>query len=305
MEYIPYTYLIGWSSLNLWYYGSKYAENANPKTLWKSYFTSSNKVKYMREKYGEPDVIQIRKTFTDAKSCTSWEYGVLKKLLSKENTNRHIWINQNVGFGEFYKENNVPEYLSYKRNEYIANRTDEQKQRDYESRLRAAANEEGRRKQSDFAKSRQNDPIYKQKMHALYSTPEYKNTRIKNSLKQFERGSDTYNTFLKAVTSDEYKEKHQIKTTKMWDDESYRSKVSAGHAKYYSDPENLKKKSEVAKASSANRIATRFLNEQPYEKLQLITFGELLDMFNEKFKYRHNIDIERLKKKFDDMIKGS
>lgn len=61
----------------------------------------------------------------------------------------------------------------------------------------------------------------------------------------------------------------------------------------------------IAKASSANRIVTRFLNEQPYEKLQLITFGELLDMFNEKFKYRHNIDIERLKKKFDDKIKGS
>jgi hypothetical protein len=32
---------------------------------------------------------------------------VLKKILSPSNPNINIWINQNVGFGEFYKENNI------------------------------------------------------------------------------------------------------------------------------------------------------------------------------------------------------
>lgn len=42
--YIPYTYLIGWSKLNWWYYGAEFAKIkkiANPSNLWTTYFTSS------------------------------------------------------------------------------------------------------------------------------------------------------------------------------------------------------------------------------------------------------------------------
>ena len=42
---IPYTYIIGWSSLNKWYYGVRYAKNCKPEDLWKTYFTSSKHVK--------------------------------------------------------------------------------------------------------------------------------------------------------------------------------------------------------------------------------------------------------------------
>jgi hypothetical protein len=42
--YLPYTYLIGWSKLNLWYYGSQYGKKAHPSNLWRTYFTSLEEV---------------------------------------------------------------------------------------------------------------------------------------------------------------------------------------------------------------------------------------------------------------------
>lgn len=82
-EYKPYTYLIGWSKLNKWYYGCQYANNkrniANPKNLWKTYFTSSVCVKQFREEHGEPDVIEVRKIFYNSKKCLLWEHKILQK----------------------------------------------------------------------------------------------------------------------------------------------------------------------------------------------------------------------------------
>ena len=60
-----YTYRIKWSKNNISYYGVRYAKNCHPNDLWVTYFTSSKFVKIQREKCGEPDTIQIRKTFGD------------------------------------------------------------------------------------------------------------------------------------------------------------------------------------------------------------------------------------------------
>lgn len=83
----PYTYLIGRSKYNLFYYGVRYATHrgskggiANPSTLWKTYFTSSKSVAVCRTIYGEPDIIQIRKTFTTVEAAIAWEAKVLSKL---------------------------------------------------------------------------------------------------------------------------------------------------------------------------------------------------------------------------------
>jgi hypothetical protein len=95
--YKPYCYLIGWSSLNTWYYGSEYGsrcKTANPKNLWTTYFTSSIHVKDFRSKHGEPDVIVVRKEFTSAKDAITWEYKVLKRLKVKPNPK---WLNKNDG----------------------------------------------------------------------------------------------------------------------------------------------------------------------------------------------------------------
>lgn len=76
----PYTYLIGWTHLNKWYYGVRYAKGCNPTELWKTYFTSSKHVKEFRAINGEPDVVEIRKTFDCAKSSQRWENKVLKSM---------------------------------------------------------------------------------------------------------------------------------------------------------------------------------------------------------------------------------
>jgi hypothetical protein len=77
---LPYTYLIGWSNLNIWYYGRRTAKNCHPSELWKKYFTSSKEVAKFRKDHGEPDIIQVRKTFTDPKKCSLWECRLLKKI---------------------------------------------------------------------------------------------------------------------------------------------------------------------------------------------------------------------------------
>lgn len=77
---IPYTYLIGWSKHNKWYYGRRTALYCNPSELWKTYFTSSNSVKKFREQYGEPDIIEIRKIFSDINRARIWEDTVLRRL---------------------------------------------------------------------------------------------------------------------------------------------------------------------------------------------------------------------------------
>ena len=100
--YIPYTYLIGWSHINKWYYGVEYSNNkkiANPKNLWTTYFTSSKVVKKFREEYGEPDVIQIRKIFTIGSykerqiKASAWEH----KVLSKIGITGNKWLNGRIG----------------------------------------------------------------------------------------------------------------------------------------------------------------------------------------------------------------
>jgi hypothetical protein len=79
--YIPFTYLIGWSHLNTWYYGRKTEQGCCPNDLWTTYFTSSDEVNEFRIKNGEPDIIQIRKIFpNNPKACCDWEDKVLDRM---------------------------------------------------------------------------------------------------------------------------------------------------------------------------------------------------------------------------------
>lgn len=77
---MAYTYLIGWTTQNKYYYGVRYANASNPADLWVKYFTSSNYVRKFREKFGEPDIIEIRKVFYDINKARLWEEKVLKKM---------------------------------------------------------------------------------------------------------------------------------------------------------------------------------------------------------------------------------
>jgi rubrerythrin len=96
--YTPYTYLIGWSKLNKWYYGVRFAKKSkclyetgcHPDDLWKTYYTSSDSVASFIEKNGEPDVVSVRRKFETADEARHWEMRVLLKLDVK---NKDMWLN--------------------------------------------------------------------------------------------------------------------------------------------------------------------------------------------------------------------
>jgi hypothetical protein len=94
----PYTYLIGWSKLGYWYYGSQYGKKATPKNLWKCYFTSSKLVKLMRFWHGEPDVVQIRRIFKTPAETLIWEAKVLRRMKVLQSD---FWLNRNIGGEDF------------------------------------------------------------------------------------------------------------------------------------------------------------------------------------------------------------
>ena len=86
----PYTYLIGWSLHNIYYYGVRFAQNCHPDDLWKTYFTSSKYVQEFRLKHGEPDIIKIRKEFLTSNLARLWENNVLRRLNVIKNSK---WLN--------------------------------------------------------------------------------------------------------------------------------------------------------------------------------------------------------------------
>ena len=113
-EWIPFTYLIGWSKLDIWYYGSKYSKDAHPDLLWNPYKTSSKIVEKFIEENGEPDIIQVRKLFKTVKETRHFESNVIRRMNAVKSKN---WLNKSEGNGDFYntgeKWNNDPEYQKY------------------------------------------------------------------------------------------------------------------------------------------------------------------------------------------------
>lgn len=90
----PYCYLIGWTEHNIWYYGRRTGKNCHPSDFWEKYFTSSKLVKEFRATHGEPDVIEIRRVFTNIRTCCKWETRVLTKLNAARNLR---FLNQTNG----------------------------------------------------------------------------------------------------------------------------------------------------------------------------------------------------------------
>ena len=110
-----YTYLIGWSNFDRWYYGVRTANFLPPQEdLWHVYKTSSKLVHAMYEIHGEPDVIQVRKQFTNKKMAYKWETKVLKKLQVRQ---KRCWLNKAYGGGyiEIINVTPLPELTGTKR----------------------------------------------------------------------------------------------------------------------------------------------------------------------------------------------
>lgn len=102
---IPYTYLIGWSHHNTWYYGVRYAKGCTPGDLWTTYFTSSKEVAKRRLEWGEPDVVEVRRAFSDGKRARQWEERVLHRMKAVKSSH---WLNLSNNGSEFaYKTHSV------------------------------------------------------------------------------------------------------------------------------------------------------------------------------------------------------
>jgi hypothetical protein len=87
----PYTYLVGWSKLDRFYYGVRYSAEAKPVDLFEIYFTSSKHVKKFIKDNGPPDIIEIRKIFDNTHDARDWENKVLKKM---KVVHSDRWINK-------------------------------------------------------------------------------------------------------------------------------------------------------------------------------------------------------------------
>lgn len=61
----------------------------------------------MRSTYGEPDVITIRKLFSDPKEALAWEQKVLRRLNVLHDQR---WLNQNFG-GDKFVAKQTPEHI--------------------------------------------------------------------------------------------------------------------------------------------------------------------------------------------------
>ena len=99
-EWIPYTCYLYHIPTGKKYYGMQHGRVANPMNLWKTYFSSSKKVKALIDKYGKDSfTAEVRKTFTTAEDCRLWEQTVLVRVKAIE---KDDWLNQSLAHGKFY-----------------------------------------------------------------------------------------------------------------------------------------------------------------------------------------------------------
>ena len=86
-----YTYILGWTHHNKWYYGVRTANKVEPEMdLGVVYFSSSKFVKRFIKKNGKPDFYQIRRKFNNRESAVRWEYKVLRRMNVVKSD---IWLN--------------------------------------------------------------------------------------------------------------------------------------------------------------------------------------------------------------------
>lgn len=95
-KHTPYTYIIGWSKLDTWYYGRRTAKGCHPDDFWVKYFTSSVFVDEFRKLHGEPDIRKIHKTFSssDVHLCVEQEKQFLRNVNAVSDSR---WLNRDYG----------------------------------------------------------------------------------------------------------------------------------------------------------------------------------------------------------------
>jgi group I intron endonuclease len=103
----PYTYLIKHIPSNRCYYGVRFADGCDPSDLWKTYFTSSKRVKGLIRRYGKKSFsYEVRKTFDTPKQARVWEEKVLTRINAVK---RKDFLNLGNSGDQFYLEKHSKE----------------------------------------------------------------------------------------------------------------------------------------------------------------------------------------------------
>lgn len=78
----PYTYRVKCLVTGKSYYGVRFAEGCHPEDFWKTYFTSSCKIKKELKRYGKDNFLpEVRRVFNTAAEAKLWEEKVLRRLV--------------------------------------------------------------------------------------------------------------------------------------------------------------------------------------------------------------------------------
>ena len=183
-EYLSYTYLIGWTEHEKYYYGVRTANKTKPENdLWKIYFTSSCYVKKFRELHGEPDLIYIHRTFESSDDARIFEIDTLRKL---DILNEDMWLNKSIS-KSILIDDEVKERISASNKAYFADPEFGEERRKQagkylhstqarKNRMIANRDPKVRKRKSDAAKETQNRPEVKKakstRMIERYKDPE-------------------------------------------------------------------------------------------------------------------------------------
>ena len=218
---MAYTYLVGWSKLDRWYYGVRWAKGAMPGGLWVDYFTSSKYVAAMRTEFGEPDVVEVRRVFDDGAAAREWEEKVIDRMNCVDSDK---WLNRHNKGVEFSQTG----IRSVEHREKLRKANT--------GKVYGPPSAEHRAKLKVAAAAKWNDAAMAAKItaarNAVVSTPEFKkkisdaNTRILNDpLKSAQRSNRLKAALTGKVRSAEFKEKiskantgktHSLETKEKW-----------------------------------------------------------------------------------------
>lgn len=258
---MAYSYLIGWKSLDVWYYGVRYATSCEPDDLWKKYFTSSKSVAAFRSVNGDPDVVEVRRIFDSKKSVLLWEETVIRRLGCVGDPR---WLNRQNG-GRNFSNPGCPRSvecrakISAKYQERLSDPV--WKQKCVERARAASSSETAKGKISEKAKTRFEDKEWKERVHdASHRTSDY---RSQASVRQKARLKDPeyVEKHLKSVNNELYRLKQSEDTRRRSQDPNYEAMRSEAMKKALSDPKTRQLMSDRAKASTAKRLETRRLNK--------------------------------------------
>jgi hypothetical protein len=205
--YQPFIYIIGWTDLNIWYIGARYARETQPIDLWTTYFTSSKHVEEVREHCGEPDYFESF-VMPDHDVVRTLETAIIKEFELHKNTR---WLNK----GCFKTYHASPEERS------------EMMKRHFED---PAALERNRAKRREVNSRPEIREMRRQSAERLNSDPSYKKSLSDGQKRRWSDADRRAEFSLKSKEFSNRPEEIQARKDRaaaLWADPVYREKISA------------------------------------------------------------------------------